>query len=62
MPQLDMNNIINLVAEGKLTVDQVNYLLNSGARYTERSEDSNKGQETREVSSPGQQPSKLEFK
>lgn len=53
---LDMTRIMELVAEGKLTVDQVNYMLNSAARYTERTE--NHGQETREVSSPGMNTSK----
>ena len=58
MPQLDMSYIIKQVAEGKLTVDQVNYLLNSGARYNERTE-SVEGQDSREVSSPGVTPSNL---
>ena len=51
--QLDMNKIIELVAEGKITTDQVNYIFNSAARYTERTEDVN-GQSSREVSSPGE--------
>lgn len=57
-PTLDMNKIMELVAEGKLTVDQVNYMLNSAARYTERTEHEH-GQSSREVSSPGETYPKL---
>ena len=52
MSDIDMNLIFNLIAEGKITVDQVNYLLNSHARHEERVNEAN-GQEKREVSSPG---------
>lgn len=50
---IDINQVLNLVAEGKITVDQVNYVLNSVARATERVNGNNNGQSTREESSPG---------
>ena len=53
MSQLDMNYIMKQVAEGNLTVDQVNYIMNTCARFEERIQGYDNGQEPREVSSPG---------
>lgn len=58
-----MNYIMKQVAEGNLTVDQVNYILNTCARFTERVEEHDNGQARREVSSPGvTHPNKNIFK
>ena len=58
-----MNYIMKQVAEGNLTVDQVNYILNTCARFSERTEMHDNGQATREVSSPGvTHPNKITFK
>lgn len=36
MENIDVNFILSLIAEGKLTEDQVNYILNTAARFNER--------------------------
>lgn len=33
---IDVNKLLANLAEGKLTVEQINYVLNTAARYTER--------------------------
>lgn len=33
---VDVNYLLTQIAEGKLSVEQINYVLNTAARYTER--------------------------
>lgn len=42
--QLDPNLVLKLIADGTMTPDQVNYMLNSMARYQERVEEASNGQ------------------